>query len=457
LTQWIGQLDFALAYGHAAATAYSAYNDSVFLNYSIQSWWFGRAYTLVLSSENKVVVGNTSVKNAPVIQVCQDIPMNGGTFYRSDELDDLDVATLGTGNFFVLSALLAEATADSLYLQAAKDSENFIQTHLLNHLFQVQDSINAAANDSCATNSLPESYNAGLTIEGLAILYSKTQDPATWTLLNNIVNATILNPAWQHPSGVLTVGDLYLLRGLTTLYVRGTIPDLMDDIGHYIAVQFNAVTDLATANGSNVYANNWAGPPSSAFFPTNQSNAISALLGAISLRNDSESATSVPGPAPTTTPPSGTAPVRVGKPSKVAAIVGGVCSVVALMTCGFFIWLIRRRRLRSRSESNLTLSVNPFGIWYHMRRRGKNARNALSEEPATTASTSFSRDKLPHRRPAPTVSVPVLSPDIAVPSQRSDRVQPPSNLPTEELVRILNERLQGRDWDAEEVPPEYPV
>jgi hypothetical protein len=73
-------------------------------------------------------------------------------------------------------------TSDSSYLQAATDSANFIKDHLMNSLFQVQDGISAQGNESCATNSLAESHNAGLAIEGLSILYSKTRDPATQTL-----------------------------------------------------------------------------------------------------------------------------------------------------------------------------------------------------------------------------------------------------------------------------------
>ncbi|KAJ7908218.1 hypothetical protein B0H13DRAFT_2331620 [Mycena leptocephala] len=424
---FVSNLDFALAYGHAAATAYAAYKDQVFLDYAIQSWWFGQTFTL---SSQQVAAGNTSVKN----------------FTISNRPSDPFIAALGTGNFFVLSALLAEMTSDSSYLQAATDSANFIKDHLMNSLFQVQDGISARGNESCATNSLAESHNAGLAIEGLSILYSKTRDPATQTLLNNILNATVLDQSWQQSNGVLTEGDVYLLRGLTTFYVRRTTPDLLDDIGHYITVQFNAVTDLATANGSNVYSNSWTGPPSSAFYPTNQSNAISALLGAINLRNDSDTSTSV-APAPTATQSPGTVP---RKSSKIGPIIGGIFATVALMAGALSIWVIQRRRFRSSSAPKRTSSVSPFGIWYNLRHRGKRARDALGESPETVAAPPFSKAAAVPRRAAPVVTVPVVA-------QNSSVSQPSSNLPTEELVRILNERLQGQDWDAEEAPPEYPV
>ncbi|KAJ7314985.1 hypothetical protein DFH08DRAFT_658786, partial [Mycena albidolilacea] len=82
-----------------------------------------------------------------------------------------------------LSALLAEATSDpterNMYLQAATDSANFTKAHLLNSLNQVQDEISVRANDSCASNSLAKSFDAGLAIEGLSILYSITGETAT--------------------------------------------------------------------------------------------------------------------------------------------------------------------------------------------------------------------------------------------------------------------------------------
>jgi hypothetical protein len=69
-----------------------------------------------------------------------------------------------------------------MYLQAATDSANFTKAHLLNSLNQVQDEISVRANDSCSSNSLAKSFDAGLAIEGLSILYSITGETATQTL-----------------------------------------------------------------------------------------------------------------------------------------------------------------------------------------------------------------------------------------------------------------------------------
>ncbi|KAF8205423.1 hypothetical protein K438DRAFT_1579659, partial [Mycena galopus ATCC 62051] len=69
-----------LAYGHAASRAYAAYNDSVFYDYAVQSWWFGQEYTL---SSQEVAAGKTAVKNFTLVQQCQEITMAGGTFWAS--------------------------------------------------------------------------------------------------------------------------------------------------------------------------------------------------------------------------------------------------------------------------------------------------------------------------------------------------------------------------------------
>ncbi|KAF8217947.1 hypothetical protein K438DRAFT_15189 [Mycena galopus ATCC 62051] len=335
-----------------------------------------------------------------------------------------------------------------MYRQAAIDSANFIKAHLLNSFYQVQDAVSALA--GCTSDSDPQSYNPGLVIEGLSILHSVTGDADTLALLNNIVNATIPNPAWQDSSGVLTNGDLYLPRGLTTLYAYNLIPNFQDDIGHYIAVQFNAITDLATVNGTNIYGNSWAGPPNSTFDPFHQINALEALVSAITLRNDSDSSTvSAPLPAPTE---SGTTPSPPQHSSDKSVIIGAVLGAVVLMGVATGIWAIGRRRRRSKSASMGVSRVSPFGIWYNFRRRGKRSRDALGEAPVVVAGPRVTKNAPVPRRVPPTARVPPVAP-----AQNSTLVQPPASLPTEELVRILNERLQGQDWDEEEAPPVYPV
>ncbi len=56
-------------YGYAAAHAYAAYRDRLFLTYAIDSWWFGRAHTIF---PEDVATGTVSTKNFSIAQVCQD-------------------------------------------------------------------------------------------------------------------------------------------------------------------------------------------------------------------------------------------------------------------------------------------------------------------------------------------------------------------------------------------------
>ncbi|KAJ7668927.1 hypothetical protein B0H17DRAFT_867613, partial [Mycena rosella] len=81
-----------------------------------------------------------------------------------------------------LSALLAEATSDAIYMDAATESAAFIYNHLRNADNVVQDGIDASANSSCSLDSIQAPYNAGLMIEGLTILYSITQNASIYDL-----------------------------------------------------------------------------------------------------------------------------------------------------------------------------------------------------------------------------------------------------------------------------------
>lgn len=85
-----------------------------------------------------------------------------------------------------MSALLAEATTNDreLFLEAATESFEFISNQLYNSEHIVQDGISASKNDSCALNGekVQEPYNSGLTLEGLAILYSITQNASIYDM-----------------------------------------------------------------------------------------------------------------------------------------------------------------------------------------------------------------------------------------------------------------------------------
>ncbi|KAJ7277179.1 hypothetical protein C8J57DRAFT_1308709 [Mycena rebaudengoi] len=448
-------INYGLSYGRAAAKAYSAYGTQNFLDYAIKSWWFGRKYTL---SQDNISSGKTDVKDFPLTKLCQGLTMAGGTFW-STEPSEPHMVGLATGNFLVLSALLAEATSDPMFLQAAEESAQFIHAHLYNIANVVQDSISANESASCAIGSPVAPYNSGLMIEGLSILNSIAKNASTQKLLADIITSSIPLKAWQESNGILHDGGEFLVRGLGVAYARNvTEPTLREDIKAYLAVQFNAVLDLASANGSNIYAGSWKGPPNLTLSGTNQTSALEPLLNAIRLQNDTRSASP-------DSPSSPAAPRR----SKLPLILGVIGGAVALLLFGIIIiWLIRvRQRANNRllpippsptTPSRAVSEISPFmerliplPVSPIVQRDGKNSGRFNNVD-----RTQF---RLSRKLGNPSVSA-------GSSNQTKYRVSPPrqaastpqsADLPTEELVRLLNERLQNHEWDDGEAPPDYNV
>ncbi|KAK7023262.1 glycosyl hydrolase family 76-domain-containing protein [Favolaschia claudopus] len=279
-----------LNYGHAAALALSAYKNSQYRVYADQVWWAVQPYTVAPSD---VKAGFMTQKNITIISTCAGITVAGGTFRDKTPSDSL-VNVLSTGGYLVLSALLAEATGEAIYLHAAEASANFLTNHLLNAKHIVQDGMYVSTTDSCqlAAEINQISYNTGLLIEGLAILYSISSNSSFFDLIQQLVTAAIGNSAWQEngngiiANGVAKSSDGLLPRALITAMTRNAVaPALQSIIKAYLSVQYNAVVDLATTQGSNLYSSSWNGPPSTSFSPGNQSNAIQVLINSIGLNN----------------------------------------------------------------------------------------------------------------------------------------------------------------------------
>ncbi|KAJ7260617.1 hypothetical protein C8J57DRAFT_1636635 [Mycena rebaudengoi] len=352
-------------YGRAAALAYLAYKDQSFLDYAMQAWWFGRAYTL---SQDDVSAGRISTKDlSPLQQFCQDQTMAGGTFWLMDPVKP-KVLALSTGYFLVLSALLAEATSDQLYFQAAVESWKFIQAHLLNDQNLVFEAIYAPQNYSCTIIRETQPYNTGIVIEGLSILIALTNDTETKNVLEQILTIAIPYNVWQGSDGVIAVvnqtnetqkmGDLNLVQGFAAAYARNaTSVEMHAYLGHYLTVQFNAVVDLATVGGSNIYGNSWSGPPSSTYRGQDQTTALSALLGALVVSNDSIPSSSAPSTTSPSTTPEAVHPGKAKAVPIALGVVGGVFFLLAVLG----IWIAKRRRAVQRRGSTQRLtSSHPF-------------------------------------------------------------------------------------------------
>ncbi|KAJ7351410.1 hypothetical protein DFH08DRAFT_957722 [Mycena albidolilacea] len=338
------------SFGHAAVKAYTAYNNREFLQYAVDSWWFGRSQTL---SQSDVSVGKIPGKNFSIPNVCQNATMVGGVFL-SDKPAESRIAGTATGYFLVLSALLAEATSDPLYLQAANESADFIHSHLFNARNIVQDYIFTDSDRACEVQTSVDPTSSGLMIEGLSILASITNSTSTRNLLTDLLMAVIPNPAWQGDNGVVSVqgemGGLMLLRGLATVYTRwSTNTTLRKYVGDYIAVQFNPVTALATASGTNIYGTSWKGPPNTSFSGTSQTLALGSLISAIGL--DAAPSSS---PAPSLSP--APAPQRNHRSSAIlGGTLGGLAILVLILTV---VWLMRLRHHRN-SKASLTAKGVP--------------------------------------------------------------------------------------------------
>lgn len=479
-------LNYGLSYGYAAARAYEVYQDETFLDYAITSWTSAGAYTL---SDSDTSSGSTPGKSFNVQATCQGITMAGGTFWETDQ-DNPTIVGLATGSYLVVSALLAEATGNKTYLDAAINSATFIHSHLYNVQNVVQDNISARKNDSCSVGSGINPYNSGLFIEGLAILDSISGNATTQNLLRETIAAAVTNNAWQGDDGIIAnwdskVGDLLMMRGLGAVYWRNTTySDMRNYVKEYIGVQYNAVLDLATSNGTNVYGASWVGPPSAVFSSDNQTTALSVLINGILLKDQE--------PPSSNTSDSGSSSGSGSTPDKsssspAGAIAGGVVGGIALLVIiGLVVFFVRRRRRREKTRRSVLLdddfsSSSPLAPTPFIMAPLTSTQSSPDRQPYSPTNSQRSEKVLAGGRSHIGQSsmgekAALLHAQSTVSLQEGDSTQPRSstpeaaaaapgpsneepprvNLPTEELVRLLNERLQaGGHWDEDEMPPEY--
>ncbi|KAK0237368.1 hypothetical protein EDD85DRAFT_1008527 [Armillaria nabsnona] len=354
-------------YGYAAARAYTAYQDPDFLDLAVTSWTTARRYTI---SKEQAASRTMDVKVFNLSLSCQGIDSNSGQrhllvtslasrFFSPSlsvfhgQLFEQTASSLCELRGFVggawltaisLSALLAEATSNETYLDAAIESANIIQVHLLDPSNIVLDSLSSMLNESYSVDSTVYSYNSGIFIEGLVVLADIAHNTSTEALLHSTIVAIATDTLWQGLDGIIattTVGGRYIVRAPAALYERNTTTsDLREYIKDYIGVQ------RATSNGSSIYGLPWTGPPSTLFSSDNHTGALSALLSAIQLVDDQSSSTSNTDPTSSVilTP---TALVSSAKKSLTGAIVGGVVgglAVLGVVIVGIFLTHIRYRR-----------------------------------------------------------------------------------------------------------------
>ncbi|KAK0237379.1 hypothetical protein EDD85DRAFT_1008566 [Armillaria nabsnona] len=457
-----------LNYGYAAARAYHTYQDPNFLDLAVTSWTTARRYTI---SKKQAVSGTIDVKQSKLSPLCQGTTLMGGTYFSTDPTDAYIFSMASS-----VSALLAEATANQTYLDAAIESANFIQSHLLDPSDTVMAFLSSNISQYCTMDTSVYSPNTGIFVEGLVILTDITRNKSTEALLRSIIIAVITNTSWQELDGILTVasdGGLYIVRALAALYERNTTTsNLREYIKEYIGVQYNAVIEKATFGGSNIYGIPWTGPPRTVFSIKNQTVAVSALLSGIQLLNNQPSSKSSDSPTTDGIPASGspTASVTISSPllpkhNPTGAIVGGVVGGLAGLAVTVACVLLWRRRYCQRNHTPLVDERSPQILTPFMAttiraeisrephlNQGKIARYPMcaSRAESSTSSGAGTDERRVDGHISAIPEAAIRPPDL-IDNQRREE------LPTEELLRMLNQRrLPGR-WDGqdEEPPPEY--
>ncbi|KAF7335021.1 Glycoside hydrolase family 76 protein [Mycena venus] len=454
------QVQDGLVYGYAAARAYAAYKDPIFLQYAIDSWSFASTFTL---TEADTGAGQIPVKNFTIQGLCQGQTMAGGTFTSTDA-ENTEIDSTTTGLYAVLSGLLAEATSQPMYRQAAQQSINFLQTHLYNSQNLVEESITSGGSKNCTVQSSLVVWYTGFMIEAVAILASITdsENPATQALLDQTIQAAISSTIWLGVDGIfLGAGDLELPRAIAAAHNRN-VTTLRDDARAFLTNQFNAVVNFATINGSNIYGSDWHGPPGTNLSAAPQTPALAVIVAAIQLGNVTDGSGSATSALPSATASSIPATDKK-KASPAGAIAGGVIGGVVLLLGGVALLLFLRRRwytgnARTMHPADLAPFVEVAGgaplaasagvVLMHNDKATLNGTQSAD----TTGSAPSRLDAKRHNYPAPSIQGSLSAAETgegALPAA-------PETLPMQDLVRLLYERLQPQQqWTEEEAPPTY--
>ncbi|KAK0437660.1 hypothetical protein EV421DRAFT_1907159 [Armillaria borealis] len=395
-------LNHGLNYGYAAAHPYTAYQDPDFLDLAITSWTSVRRYTI---SDEQATSGTTEAKQFNLSSSC-GTTLAGGTFLTGDSNDPI-LTSLTSGLFLVVSALLAEVTSNQTYLNAAIELANFIQMHLLDLSNIILNTM--SSNESCSVYLEKYSANSGIFIEGLVVLVNLTHNASTKAL-------------------------------------------------KYIGVQYDAVINQATSGGSNIYGIPWTGPPSTSFSSEGQIVGISLLLSAIQLADNQASSESSDTPTSNAvlspsiiTSPSPPSTMKISMGAIVGGIIGGL-AVLAVVVMGIF--LIHRWCRRSKNGDHSTVDksssqmLTPFMATStvasseisgeHHTNQEKHARYSVtaSRGESSSSSRALMQDVVRRRTDVQAESTTLPTPPNSLHTENRE------NMPMEELLGLLSERLQ---------------
>ncbi|EEB91830.1 hypothetical protein MPER_09748 [Moniliophthora perniciosa FA553] len=215
--------------------------------------------------------------------------------------------------------------------------------------------------------------------------------------------ATVTNRTgvWQKDNGIQANDNDILenqgfIGGLGEAYERLASSDnLKNYTASFLAVQYNAVLELATEGQSNVYSGDWSGPPQSAPDVSSQAAASEVLIAGIRLGpgpngSFTSTETSTTAEIETTTSAVSSQPSNpTVKSTPTGAIVGGVIGGVALIVViALMSWIYRRRRRQNATAPlpfNAEQDNGNDGVRSPVDSRGRKHQEAVSSLEQTNA------------------------------------------------------------------------
>ncbi|KAK0468902.1 hypothetical protein IW261DRAFT_1597887 [Armillaria novae-zelandiae] len=445
------------------------YGDPEFLNIAANSWASGRRYTI--SSEQ---AASRTIETKQFTLASCNPTLAGGTYWMTDA-NDPSLDSWASGMFFVVSALLAEATSNQTYVDATVESGTFIQSSFLTQTDIVWTGIFSSSNhsSSCSRTSEVSSQGSGNFIEGLVIQTGILNNTSTQSLLRSVISGVTTDPRWRGEDGVydlLDNGGEFIVRALASLYESNkTSSDLREYIKEYIGVQYNAVIEQArSSKESSIYGGRWTGPPATSFHSINQTNALAALLSAIRVLDNPDSEPSAI--------PTSSATASSTKKNLAGVVAGSVIGGVVVFTASLAGTLFWRKLRRQRNDSPLVADgspqipvLTPFtttqdmsssGILreHHLKYQVKSPRFpqvAMEGEPFFSGPV-VDNASLVERVGANVPTQPRASPGTQVANPENQPLDDRrEHTPMEELLGSLNAWTSPDRWNAEEPPPDY--
>ncbi|KZV69503.1 hypothetical protein PENSPDRAFT_482316 [Peniophora sp. CONT] len=349
-----------LMWGLAAFHSYRAYNDSDLLEIATSIWSSMQEYVVTAQDVNS---GTPSKRNGTLPTNC---PLNtpdtsvGAVFWSATNPGDYTSTGETVGAYVALSAHLWEATNNTDYLDSADQSAQFMYTHMYSDHSQV----------------IQHTFDV---LKWLTVL-SAAPPPANskWAsmLLQRLVEITVTSSFWTTPNDNSTAGILFeastqnatqnsrsfnyrniFIGALLEIWLRTDRSRSMAAfIEAFIAVQFNALQDLAFNNGT--YSPIWTSPapPEAELLPWGQLAAIPVLNAAFKIVSNSSPPTSssTGAPSPTSSAPSGDPSFGSDASSSSRSLSGGAIAGIVIGSVGGFVLMVASVFLALRYKRRLS-------------------------------------------------------------------------------------------------------